>query len=76
MLRWLNAKQRQLRTRGDGTTAFDDGLGEASGEWVTGRTPSAEPGLLFYIMVDDAPAADDAVKAPGGNVVGIYQDRA
>ena len=58
-----------LRTRGDGRTAFDDGLGEVSGEWVTGRPPSSEPGLLLYVMVDDAAAAVEAVKAAGGEIV-------
>jgi uncharacterized protein len=27
----------QIRRRGDGSTAFDDGVGEVSGTWVTGR---------------------------------------
>jgi hypothetical protein len=58
-----------LRSRGDGRTAFDDGLGEVSGEWVTGRAPSESPGLLFYIMVDDAAAAVEAVKTAGGEIV-------
>jgi predicted enzyme related to lactoylglutathione lyase len=58
-----------IRHRDDGATAFDDGLGEVSGQWVTGRTPSAEPGLLFYIMVDDATAAVEAVGAAGGEIV-------
>jgi len=35
---------------------------------VTGRPPSAEAGLLFYIMVDDAEAAVAAV-AHGGEIV-------
>jgi predicted enzyme related to lactoylglutathione lyase len=39
-----------IRERGDSVVAFDDGLGEVSGQWVTGRPPMVEPGLLFYIM--------------------------
>lgn len=35
----------QSRRRGDGTVAFDDGVGEVSGTWVTGRPPSATPGV-------------------------------
>ncbi len=37
----------QNRKRGDGSTAFDDSVGEVSGTWVLGRPPSAKPGLLF-----------------------------
>jgi predicted enzyme related to lactoylglutathione lyase len=88
----------KTRKRGDGSTAFDDGVGEVSGTWVRGRKPMSEVGLLFYIMVDDAESAVKAVSAaggeivqpigadapeitarfrdPGGNVIGIYQQRA
>ena len=41
-----------IRKRGDGSTSFDDTVGEVSGTWVTGRPPAARPGLLFYVMVD------------------------
>ena len=58
-----------IRTRADGRTAFDDGLGEVSGEWVTGRAPAADPGLLFYVMVDDAERSVEAVSAAGGEIV-------
>jgi uncharacterized protein len=87
----------KVRTRGDGSTAFDDTVGQVSGTWVAGRPPASQPGLLIYIMVDDAKATVDAIVAhggeivqpiggdapeitarfrdPGGNVVGIYQQR-
>src|SRR5258708_11871630 len=42
----------KIRRRGDGSIAFDDGVGEVSGTWVTGRPPSHQPGLLIYILVD------------------------
>ena len=42
------------RKRGDGHTAFDDGVGQVSGTWVLNRPPSTTPGLLLYIMVDNA----------------------
>src|SRR5207248_2268630 len=58
----------QLRTRGDGRVAFDDGV-EVSGTWVTGRPPSPQPGLLLYIMVDDVNATIDAITANGGEIV-------
>ena len=58
-----------LRRHGDGQLAFDDTTGEVSGTWVTGRPPSAEPGLLLYIMVDSVAATIDAVTAHGGEIV-------
>jgi predicted enzyme related to lactoylglutathione lyase len=57
------------RKRGDGRLAFDDGVGQVSGTWVTGRPPAGQPGLLVYIMVDDVAATLDAVVAHGGQVV-------
>jgi predicted enzyme related to lactoylglutathione lyase len=85
------------RTRGDGHMAFDDAVGQVSGTWVLGRPPAATPGLLMYIMVDDAAAILETIVAhggqivqplgadapeitarfrdPGGNIVGVYQDR-
>src|SRR5258705_6967089 len=58
-----------IRQRGNGSTAFDDTTGEVSGTWVTGRPPSAQPGLLFYIMVDSVAASVEAVVAHVGQVV-------
>ena len=58
-----------IRTRGDGSLAFDDGVGEVSGTWVTGRPPSGNPGLLFYIMVESVEQAAKAVIANGGEIV-------
>ena len=58
-----------IRTRGDGATAFDDGVGEVSGSWVLNRKASPEPGLLIYIMVDNVAATIDAVVANGGVIV-------
>ncbi len=58
-----------IRQRGDGGTAFDDGVGEVSGEWIIGRGPSSEPGLLVYIMVDSVAATVDAIIANGGEIV-------
>jgi predicted enzyme related to lactoylglutathione lyase len=87
----------QTRQRGDGRLAFDDGVGQVSGTWVTGRAASGTPGLLVYVMVDDMdatlakvtahggvivqPAGGDApeitarFRDPGGNVLGLYQER-
>lgn len=59
----------KMRKRGDGATAFDDTTGQVSGSFVMGRSPSIAPGILFYIMVDDAAAACDSVKQHGGTIV-------
>src|SRR5256714_15646526 len=58
----------KTRRRGDGAIAFDDGVGQVSGTWVTGRTP-ATPGLLIYIMVDSVAATIDILVAHGGELV-------
>ena len=59
----------QLRRRGDGTIAFDDGVGEVSGTWVTGRPPSDHPGLMVHIMVDDAVATMQRIVSLGCEIV-------
>jgi predicted enzyme related to lactoylglutathione lyase len=59
----------RLRKRGDGAIAFDDGVGQVSGTWATGRPPLAEPGLLVYVMVDSVAATSDAVVANGGEII-------
>ena len=58
-----------IRTRGDGSTSFDDTVGGVSGTWVLGRPPALEPGLLVYIMVDGVAATLDAIIANGGEIV-------
>ena len=86
-----------IRTRGDGSQAFDDSTGEVSGAFVTGRRSWDTPGLLVYVMVDsvaeacklveanggvivqpigaDAPEITARFRDPGGNVIGLYQQR-
>jgi uncharacterized protein len=59
----------KTRRRGDGHIAFDDAVGEVSGTWVTGRPPSSQPGLLFYIMVDSVAETVESVIAHGGEIV-------
>ena len=59
----------QIRRRRDGATAFDDGAGEVSGAWVTGRPPSPSPGLLLFVMVDNLSESVKAVIAHGGRIV-------
>ena len=58
----------KIRQRGDGATAFDDGVGEVSGAWVVGRRAAIEPGLLIYIMVDSVAATCETVIANGGKI--------
>jgi predicted enzyme related to lactoylglutathione lyase len=87
----------KIRKRGDGAVAFDDGVGQVSGTWILSRPPSNAPGLMVYIMVNDAAATVKSIVAngceivqpigadapeitarfrdPGGNVIGIYQQR-
>jgi predicted enzyme related to lactoylglutathione lyase len=58
-----------IRKRGDGSVAFDDTIGEVSGTWVLGRTPTERPGLLFYVMVDSVADTLAVIVANGGEVV-------
>ncbi|HEY7088630.1 MAG TPA: VOC family protein [Tepidisphaeraceae bacterium] len=58
-----------IRTRGDGATAFDDGVGEVSGAWRHGRPPTSEVGLLIYVMVDSVEATMGTVSANGGEII-------
>ncbi|HXT15089.1 MAG TPA: VOC family protein [Gemmatimonadaceae bacterium] len=59
-----------IRTRGDGSTAFDDTIGEVSGSFVKGRAPSSgTPGMLVYVMVDSVAETLEKITARGGKVV-------
>jgi len=58
----------KMRTRNDGSTAFDDGVGEVSGAFVLNYPPSTTPGLLIYIMVDDAVETIAKITAAGGAI--------
>lgn len=57
-----------IRKRGDGAVAFDDGVGQVSGVWVTGRQPHDGTGLFIYIMVEDIEASVDAIISNGGEI--------
>jgi uncharacterized protein len=59
----------EIRQRGDGSIAFDDGVGQVSGTWAKGKEPAQNPNLLIYIMVDSASATVDMIKANGGRIV-------
>jgi predicted enzyme related to lactoylglutathione lyase len=55
-----------VRADNNGHTSFDDGVGQVSGMWVTGRKPMTEAGLLISIMVDNAEASLEAISTNGG----------
>jgi predicted enzyme related to lactoylglutathione lyase len=59
----------KIRTRDDGSIAFDDAVGEVSGTWRTDRKVIADVGTLIYIMVDDIKATIAAITVAGGEIV-------
>ena len=59
----------ESRKRGDGSTAFDDTVGQVSGTWVTGRKAVEQTGILIYIMVDNASETINKIIAAGGKLV-------
>jgi len=59
----------QVRKRGDGSTAFDDGVNEVSGTWRTDRKAYTEVGLLVHIMVDDINVTISKIIEHGGTIV-------
>ena len=58
-----------VRTRDNGSTAFDDTTGQVSGSWVLNRPPASQPGLLVYVMVDSVAATIELITANGGEIV-------
>jgi uncharacterized protein len=58
-----------IRGGGDAHLSFTDTTGDMIGAWVTGRTPSREPGVLPYIYVHGVDAALERVTASGGEIV-------
>ena len=61
-----------IRTGTDGRLAFDDGIGEVSGTWVTGRRPATEQGLLLSIMVDNVDDSIKILEAHGSSIVNRF----
>ena len=59
----------KIRQRDDGSTSFDDTVGQVSGTFVVGRPAAPEPGFAIYIMVADAEATLASVRAAGGETV-------
>src|ERR1700716_2454222 len=59
----------RITKRQDGSAAFEDTTGALRGTWVVGRSPTTEPGLLVFILVDDVPATIEDIVREGGEVV-------
>ena len=63
----------EIRTRHDGSLAFDDGVHQVSGTWTASREPMQQDatniGPIVYIMVDDAEATIARVRQHGGSIV-------
>jgi len=57
------------RTRGDGSIAFDDTVGQVSGSWRTDRKPFTDVGTLVYIMVDEIRHTMQLIIENGGKIV-------
>ena len=58
-----------IRKRGDGNTAFDDGIFEVSGTWALGRKIAAEPGPLISIMVDSIAETIEKITARNCKII-------
>lgn len=59
----------EIRTRGDGSVAFNDTTGQVSGTWKLLRPSHRDVGLLVYIMVDDIELTIQAIIENGGKIV-------
>jgi predicted enzyme related to lactoylglutathione lyase len=58
-----------IRKRGDGSIAFDDGVGQVSGSFIAGKKAATEPGYLIHIMVDDIETTMRLIVEKGGKIV-------
>lgn len=59
----------RVRQHGDGSAAFDDGVGEVSGTWVLGRAPLEMGSLMVHVMVDDIEQAIALARENGAELV-------
>lgn len=59
----------KIRTRDDGSVAFDDGVNQVSGTWVRNKAPQTESGLLVYIMVDSVATTAALIVTHGGSII-------
>jgi len=58
-----------VRERANGELASDDGVGEVSGAWVTGKTPETDLKVMMYIMVESAADTVKSIVSGGGKTV-------
>jgi predicted enzyme related to lactoylglutathione lyase len=58
-----------IRKREDGTISFDDGVGEVSGSWITGRQPQTQIGICVSLMVNDMEATLRLITENGGIII-------
>jgi hypothetical protein len=58
-----------IRTRSDGSVAFDDVPHGVSGTWILNRVPHSGAGLRLYIMVEDVAATLASILAKGGKTI-------
>ncbi|MXV49988.1 VOC family protein [Pedobacter sp. HMF7647] len=58
-----------IRTRSDGSTAFDDSVNEVSGTWDTGLEPIDGKSVMIYLMVDFIEVTVDLIIIHGGQIV-------
>lgn len=58
-----------IRTRSDGSTAFDDTTAQVSGEWVLDRQPAGDAGVLVFVRVDDVEEILQKIAEAGGEVI-------
>ena len=59
----------EISTRGDGSTTFNDSVGQVSGTWQLAQPAPDGPGIRIHIMVADMEQAMKAVVAHGGEIV-------
>ncbi|WP_159473447.1 VOC family protein [Dyadobacter sp. 3J3] len=64
-----------IRRRDDGSVSFDDGAGEVSGTWITGKKAGTGIGMMISIMINDIHAIMELITQNGGKItepVGKY----
>jgi len=59
----------EINQRSDGSTTFNDTVGQVSGTWVLGISPSTQIGILISIMVFDAEATIKLITDNGGTII-------
>jgi predicted enzyme related to lactoylglutathione lyase len=59
----------QVKGGSESHLSFTDATGDMIGAWLTGLTPSREPGVLPYIYVHGIDGIVDRIKTNGGEIV-------